>query len=104
MSAFLSHAMVSRARRDLARRFYEAGALAPDRAVRVGDLSPAEQSRLRRFVENHIAHETEPGVYWLDGAAYEADLAHRRRLVVLAALMVLIVLFFVVEIAGGAAT
>jgi hypothetical protein len=103
MNMFLSQAMMSRTRRDLARRFYEAGALAPDRALRLTDLSPAAQSRLRRFVENHIAHEAEPGVYWLDGAAYEADFAHRRRLVILAVLVVLIVLFFVVEIAGGMA-
>jgi hypothetical protein len=104
MNTFLPQVIMSRARRDLARRFHEAGALSPDRALRLTDLSPAEQSRLRRFVENHIAHETEPGVYWLDGAAYDAELAHRRRLVLLGFLMVLIVLFFVVEIAGGRAT
>ena len=104
MSAFLNNAVTSRARRDVARRFYEAGAFSPDHAVRLPDLSPAEQSRLRRFVENHIAHETEPGMYWLDGVAYDADLTHRRRLVLLGLVIVLIVLFFVVETAGAAAT
>jgi hypothetical protein len=104
MSAFLSHAMVSRARRDLVRRFHEAGAFSPDRALPLTDLGAAEQSRLRRFVENHIAHETEPGMYWLDGVAYDADLTHRRRLVLLGLVVILIVLFFVVETAGSAAT
>lgn len=89
-----------RERRQLARRFQEAGALSPDRALRLPDLSRMERSRLRRYLENNVIRETAQETYWLDGERYAAYLAHQRRLAMLGLIVVLIVLFFVVEIAG----
>jgi hypothetical protein len=92
--------VVGRARRQLARRFQEAGAYSADRALRLPDLTRLERGRLRRFLENNVVREAAPATYWLDRDRYAAYLAHQRRLAVLGLIVVLIVLFFVVEIAG----
>ena len=89
-----------RTRRQLARRFQEAGALAADRALRLPDLTRIERSRLRRYLDNNVVREAAPDTYWLDAERYAIYLAHQRRLAVLGLIVVLIVLFFVVEIAG----
>jgi hypothetical protein len=91
---------VSRARRQLVRRFQEAGAISADRALRLPDLSRLERGRLRRFLENNVVRETAPQTYWLDRERYAIYLAHQRRLALLGLIVALIVLFFVVEIAG----
>jgi hypothetical protein len=95
-------AFLSRASRRLAERFLKAGAFAEDRAIALADVTPAERSRLRRLLENNIAYEAAPGLFWLDRERYRLYLDHRRRLAFLGILIVLIVLFFVVEIAGRA--
>ena len=91
---------VGAARRRLVRRFEKAGAFSPDRAIPLDDLSRLERGRLHRFLDNQVAHEAEPGRYWLDMERYPDYVAHQRRLAILALFIVLIVLFFVVEIAG----
>jgi hypothetical protein len=90
----------SRRRRALARRFQEAGALSADRAVHLPGLTRMERSRLRRYLENNVVHQTDPETYWLDTERYALHLAHQRRLAILGLIVVIIVLFFVVEIAG----
>jgi|WetSurMetagenome_2_1015567.scaffolds.fasta_scaffold85751_3 hypothetical protein len=91
---------VGRARRQLVRRFREAGAFSSDSALVLPDLTRLERSRLRRFLDNNIVHESAPQAYWLDRDRYALYLAHQRRLAVLGLIAVVIVLFFVVEIAG----
>lgn len=91
---------VGRARRQLVRRFHDAGAFSADRALALPDLTRLERSRLRRFLDNNIVRESAPQVYWLDRDRYALYLAHQRRLALLGLIAVIIVLFFVVEIAG----
>jgi hypothetical protein len=86
--------------RQLARRLQQAGALSAERAVHLPGLTRMERSRLRRYLENNVVHETDPETYWLDTERYALHLAHQRRLAFLGLIVVLIVLFFVVEIAG----
>lgn len=91
---------VGRARRQLVRRFQNAGAFSADRALALPDLTRLERSRLRRFLDNNIVRESAPQAYWLDRDRYALYLAHQRRLALLGLIAVIVVLFFVVEIAG----
>lgn len=73
------------------------GAIAPDAAKPLPDLSPVERRGLARLRELGAVQEAAPGAYWLDHERL-SEYRHHRRIVILAVIAVLIALFFVVEL------
>ncbi len=88
------------ARRRVVRRLEREGAVSPDTAGPLADLSRIERGRLARLIELGAVHELASGRYWLDREKYALYADHQRRIGILIVLAVLVALFFVVELAG----
>ena len=88
------------ARRRVVRRLEREGAVSPETARPLSDLSRIERGRLARLLELGAIHEAGSKGYWLDSDRYAAYVSHQRRIVLLAVIAVLVALFFVVELAG----
>lgn len=92
--------VLSGARRRVVRRLEREGAVSPETARPLAELSRIERGRLTRLVEVGAIHEAAHGTYWLDRARYAVYADHQRRIAMLIVLAVLVALFFVVELAG----
>lgn len=96
-------AAIARARRDVQHHFFSHDAVRPERAVPFEADRMIEQRQFERMREKGIIREGEPGTYWLDVVAYDADLRTRHarvKVALLAALLVLIVLFVLLPLVG----
>ena len=82
------------------RRLEREGAVTPETARPLGDLSRIERGRLARLIELGAIHETASSGYWLDRERYAVYADHQRRIAILAVIAILVALFFVVELAG----
>jgi hypothetical protein len=88
------------ARHRIVRRLIDLGAISPEGARPLPDLSHVERRGLARLRELGAVHEAAPGTYWLDHERFAEYTRHRRRILILAVIAVLIALFFVVELSG----
>jgi hypothetical protein len=68
--------VAAKAARHITRTLIAEGADRPATAQPL-DVSFARKRALQRLVRNGVVRETEPGRYWLDGAAYDAWRAAR---------------------------
>jgi hypothetical protein len=96
----MPYPVLAGARRRVVRRLEREGAVSPETARPLADLSRIERGRLTRLVELGAIHETGPGSYWLDKERYAEYAGHNRRIAILAVIAILVALFFVVELAG----
>ena len=88
------------ARRRVVRRLEREGAVSPETARPLAELSRIERGRLVRLIDLGAIHEAAPGSYWLDRDRYAVYADHKRRIAILIVLAVLVALFFVVELSG----
>ena len=96
----MPYPVLTAARRRVVRRLEREGAVSPETARPLADLSRIERGRVARLIALGAVHETLPGSYWLDRERYAAYADHQRRIAILAVIAVLVALFFVVELAG----
>jgi len=92
--------VLAAARRRVVRRLEAEGAVGPDTARPLPNLSRIQRGRLARLIELGAVHEAAPGSYWLDRDRYAVYADHQRRIAILLALGIIVALFFVVELAG----
>ena len=88
------------ARRRVVRRLEREGAVSPETARPLADLSRIERGRVARLIEVGAIHEAAPGSYWLDRERYAVYADRHRRIAILVVIAVLVALFFVVELSG----
>ncbi len=88
------------ARRRVVRRLEAEGAVSPDTARPLAELSRIERGRVRRLIELGAVHEAAPGRYWLDRERYAVYADRQRRIAILIVIAILVTVFFVVELAG----
>jgi hypothetical protein len=88
------------ARRRVVRRLEREGAVSPETAGSLADLSRIERGRLARLLELGAIHQTAPGSYWLDRERYAVYADRKRRIAILVVIAILVALFFVVELSG----
>ena len=89
-------ALVAKARREVQHHFFSEDAVRPDRAVSFEAGNGIQQRQFDRMRGKGIIHEAEPGRYWLDVVAYDADLRERHarvRLILLGMVIVLAIGF-----------
>jgi hypothetical protein len=67
-----------KAERGITRGLISAEAFGPERAQRLDDLSFPRRRALERLLRQGVVREVEPGIYWLDPAAYAYQRAVRR--------------------------
>lgn len=83
--------LVARARRKIASHFFVHHATSAEDAVAYVPQSPVETRQFERMCDKGVIRETGAGRYWIDTAAYQAELdARRRRLIPIVLLLVLI--------------
>jgi len=82
------------------RRLEREGAVSPETARPLADLSRIERGRVARLIEVDAIREADPGSYWLDRERYAVYADHHRRIAILVVIAVLVALFFVVELSG----
>jgi hypothetical protein len=83
--------LVMRARRKIASHFFVHHATDADEAVVYVPQSPIEQRQFERMQRKGVIREAGAGRYWIDTAAYQADIdARRRKLVPIILLLILI--------------
>ena len=70
-------AAVARARRNIQHHFFSADAVRPDRAIAFEPSRLIERRQFERMRARAVIREGEPGTYWLDVVAYDADLTAR---------------------------
>jgi hypothetical protein len=75
-------AMVSRAGRRIADHFYVHHAISAEDAVAFAPQNPIERGQFERMQARGVVREAEPGRYWLDITAYQAEAEARRRTLV----------------------
>jgi hypothetical protein len=92
--------VIAAARRRVVRLLEREGAVSPETARPLADLSRIERGRVARLIELGAIHEVAEGRYWIDRERYAIYADHRRRIAILAVIAVLVALFFVVELAG----
>lgn len=74
--------MGARARRRIANHFYAQHAISTEDAVAFLPQSRIERGQFERMLRRRVVREEQPGRYWLDIDAYQAEIeAHRRLLV-----------------------
>ena len=96
----MPHPVRTIARHRVVRRLIGEGAISPESARPLPDLSRIERRGLARLLELGVIHEPSPGSYWLNPEHYAEYTYHRRRIVILVVIAILVALFFVVELAG----
>jgi len=96
----MPYPVLTGARRRVVRRLEREGAISPETARPLADLSRLERGRVARLIELGAIRETSPGIYWLDRDRYAVYADHQRRIAILVVIAVLIALFFVVELSG----
>ena len=96
----MPYPVLTGARRRVVRRLEREGAVSPETARPLADLSRIERGRVTRLIELGAIHETSPGIYWLDRERYAVYADHQRRIAILVVIAVLLALFFVVELSG----
>lgn len=99
-------AAVARARRDIQHHFFSEDAVRPERAVPFEPDRMIERRQFERMLARGVIREAQPGSYWLDVVAYDADLQQRYRRIRFA--LIGVVLAFLIwlglslAVAGGA--
>jgi len=96
----MPYPVLTGARRRVVRRLEREGAVSPETAGPLADLSRIERGRVARLIEVGAIHEAAPGSYWLDRERYATYADHHRRIAILIVIAVLVALFFVVELSG----
>ncbi|MES2445096.1 MAG: hypothetical protein V4574_19910 [Pseudomonadota bacterium] len=74
-------AVVAKARRAVASHFLDHRAVSADSAVTFAPEHHIVRRQFERLQARGVIREAEPGTYWIDVAAYEADRNRRRKLV-----------------------
>jgi len=74
--------MTIRARRKIAAHFFVHHAISAEDAVAFTPQSPIERRQFERMQARGVVREAEPGRYWLDIEANQAEAEARRRLLV----------------------
>ena len=96
----MPYPVLTGARRRVVRRLEREGAVSPETAGPLADLSRIERGRVARLIEVGAIHEAAPGSYWLDRERYAVYADHHRRIAILIVIAVLVALFFAVELSG----
>jgi len=96
----MPYPVLTGARRRVVRRLEREGAVSPETARPLNDLSRIERGRVARLLEVGAMHEAGPGTYWLDVERYAVYADRHRRIAILVVLAILVALFFVVELSG----
>jgi len=96
----MPYPVLTGARRRVVRRLEREGALSPETARPLTDLSRIERGRVARLIELGAVHETASSRFWLDRERYALYADHQRRIAILVLLAVLVVLFLAVRLSG----
>jgi len=96
----MPYPVLAGARRRVVRRLEREGAVSPETARPLSDLTRIERGRLARLLELGAIQEAGAKGYWLDRERYAVYADHKRRITILAVIAILVALFFVVELAG----
>ena len=87
--ATIAAAAAAKARRGLQHAFFSLDAVQPDRAITFSPGGFAQRRLFDRWRRAGIIRDAEPGLYWLDLVAYDAELRRRHRLVKLSLSVIL---------------
>jgi hypothetical protein len=85
-------AVVARARRRIVAHFYVHHAISAEEAVPYVPAKGVVHRQFDEMLAKGILHEAAPGRFWIDQAAYKADLERRRRMVIPLIVVVLLIL------------
>ena len=96
----MPYPVLAAARKRVVRRLEAEGAVSPETARPLPDLSRIERGRLARLIELRAIREAAPGNYWLDVKSYAVYADRHRRIAILVVIAVIVALLFVVELSG----
>ena len=88
----IAAAAVARARRRIVAHFYVHHAISAEEAVAYVPAKGMGQRQFEEMLARGILHQAAPGRFWIDQAAYQADLERRRRMVIPLIIVVLLIL------------
>lgn len=84
--------LVMRARRRIASHFFVHHATSPEDAVAYVPQSHIEERQFARMQSKSVIREAGAGRYWIDTAAYQAQLDARRRILVPVVIVLVLIL------------
>ncbi|HEX8302046.1 hypothetical protein [Sphingomonas sp.] len=93
-------AMVMRARRKIAGHFFVHHATSAEAAVAFVPQRPIMRRQFERMQARGIVRDSGNGKYWLDTAAYQADIDRRRRILVPVVIVLVVAAAVAIMLAG----